>query len=574
MASLRRVAALALTVAAVAVGGSLLAPTEEAKAIAPCAVAAPADAVTGAVGIGSPVGDACEVVADPALDAAGVVLDPLEGVAGAIGEGVFEQITDWSTDGAVWLLGRVAELTSRTTAPDLLSKGFLRQYREMASIAVVLALMMLIFAAVESLGRGDAGMLWRVLFVNVPLAALATSAAYVVVQLMVAATDGFCEVITRSTAEDTRAFFKSAIKALSESGQALGAAPGNLPSGSPAAEPAVGGAAVPLFVSFIAASIAAFGAFLIWLELLMRSAAIYATALFMPFAIAAAIWPRWMAALRRTAELLIVVVSSKFVIVAIIALAASLLASPQARVELVLTAGALLLLASFSPLVLFKWVPMAEGAVGSAFNRQGGGGVVSARSLDSSVHMVRRAAAANWGGARQPNGSSARTSGGGSSASAPNGSAFRGKEALSGGGGEGVARAASAGGPAGAVLVAGAAAAGAAKAAGERLGKTGVAKSGEVGSGAEAGEASAPAPSGEASSAGRGGGRTESPAPLPPRGAEPESGERGATSAPSRASEPREASGGDAPDAGRSGPRPSAEPSRPIKGGDSGKAKR
>ena len=65
----------------------------------------------------------------------------------------------------------------------------------------------------------------------------------------------------------------------------------------------------------------------------MRDAAVYVVALFMPLALAASIWPRWSGSLRRTAELLAVVIGSKFVIVSIISLAAGLVAENDGRVE-------------------------------------------------------------------------------------------------------------------------------------------------------------------------------------------------------------------------------------------------
>jgi hypothetical protein len=342
----------------------------QARANVACGIGvSPAGAVTGAVGIGDPVGDACNAVTDPALGIAGHALDPLRDAASSLSKGVFGQITAWASDGAVWLLGEVAELAQKTTSPDLLSKGFLRSYRQMAAIATALAALMLPFAVLESLGRGDGAMLWRVFLVNVPLAAIATSAAYVVVALLIAACDGFCEAIAHSTASDTRAFFKGAVQALAGAGGAGGAAAGTASADAGAGTvsgAAAGAAEVPLFVGFIAAILAAFAAFLVWVELLMRDAAIYVVALFAPMAIAASIWPRWSSALRRTAELLVVVVFSKFVIVAIIALAASLLAHNEGKVEQVLAAGALLLLACFSPFVLFKLVPFAEGALSAA----------------------------------------------------------------------------------------------------------------------------------------------------------------------------------------------------------------
>lgn len=540
----------------------------EAQANVACDIGvAPAAPITGAIGIGNPVGDACNAVTDPVLGALPNPLDPIKDAAESIGSGIFEQITSWAADGATWLLGQVVVLTNKTTSPNLLSKGFLRQYREMASIATVLALLMLIFAVLESLGRGDGGMLVRVFLVNVPVAAIATSAAYVVVQLLVATTDGFSEAIAHATAADTRAFFKSAIEGLSGAGAAAGTA-----AGGPGAGTAAGAVGVPLFVGFIAAMVAAFAAFLVWIELLMRDAAIYAVALFMPMAIAASIWPRWMSALRRTGELLIVVVFSKFVIVSVIALAASLLAHSGGKVEHVLAAGALLLLACFAPFVLFKLVPFAEGAVSSAYNRQSAGGA-SVRTVEfaSSVQMMRRAALANWAvNSSKAKGGSGGGSGGGASGGS-SGAAGRGGGSPGGaGGGSGAASgtasaggaAGASGGAAGAValpVAAGTGAARAAKSGGERL-----AGSGTAAASGDAGRAAGTA--GHSPGAAAGGGSASGDAAAPrPQGAEASKGASGEASGAGRAASspaassspgPAEASGGSAPGSGSKPARP------------------
>ncbi len=529
----------------------------QAKANVVCDIGvSPGSAVTGALGIGNPVGDACDAITDPVLGVAGHALDPLKDAAASIGKGVFDQITTWAADGAVWLLGEVVELTEKTTSPDLLSKGFLRQYQGMASIATVLALLMLVFAVLESLGRGDGGMLGRVFFINVPLAAIATSAAFVVVQLLIVTTDGFCEAIARSTANDTHTFFKGAVEALAATGGGAGAASGAATGGG-AAGTVAGGAAgaveVPLFVGFIAAIVAAFAAFLVWIELLMRDAAIYVVALFMPMAIAASIWPRWTSALRRTGELLIVVVFSKFVIVAIIALAASLLAHTGGKVEQVLAAGALLLLACFAPFVLFKLVPFAEGAVSSAYNRQGAGGAsVQAVHTASSVQMMRRSAHANWAGGA--GGSSTGKGSGGSSG----GGASKGRPGGSGGGGGGSAggeAAGASGGGAALPAAVGVAGAKASKAGGERLAGTGTAQesasAGGGGSGTES--SSATASSGDES------------APRPRAEQSASGGKQGSSPSASSTPEPTEAAGGKAPGSGAKPPRPSGDVSAASK---------
>jgi type IV secretion system protein TrbL len=557
MAWLRRacVFAAALAAAGVFAGGSDATP--QAAAITPCVGISPASAITGVAGIGDPVGDACEAVADAIPDPLG----PIKDAASSIGKGVFEQITSWAAEGATYLLGQVAKLSDQTTTPDLLSKGFLRQYRGMASIATVLALLMLVFAVLESLGRGDGGMLVRVFLVNVPLAAIATSAAYVVVQLMVATTDGFCEAITHATAHDTEAFFKSAIEGLSSAGGDAGKAAseaGGVPGGEEA-----GAVAVPLFVGFITAMIAALAAFLVWIELLMRDAAIYAVALFMPMAIAASIWPRWMSALRRTGELLIVVVFSKFVIVSVIALAASLMANSGGDVEHVLAAGALLLLACFAPFVLFKLVPFAEGAVSAAYNRQGAGGAaVRTVEFASSVSMMRRAALANWAAG----GAAGGRSGGGSSSSGA-GAASSGRHRGGTGGadaGGASGEAAGASGAAGAVALpvkGGAEAARSGEAAAGRLADSGTSQA--AGS-AQAGGGSSGAAGGAATGGGAGAGSTGGAAsserarrPASDEQAAGVAGGGGAGGAPSP--EPTEAAGGSPPGSGGKPPRPAAD---------------
>lgn len=355
MGSLRRAPALGCALVALALALTVGDPAPEAaSANVPCdAASGPIGTLTGAVGIGNPVGDACNAVTDPALGVAGKALAPLKEAASSIERGIFNQITEWVADGATWLVGQVVAATDATTSPDLLSKGFARSYAQMALIAAAMGALMLLFAVIDSLGRGDAEGLVRVFLVNVPLAAISTSAAYVVVQLLVATTDGFSHAIAASTAQSTHDFFKGATQALGEAGAGAGGAAGAAGGGvSGAATGASAGAvAVPLFVGFIAAALAAFAALAVWIELLMRDAAIYAVALFMPLALAASIWPRWAAALRRTCELVIVLVFSKFVIVAIIALATSLLANAEGKVEHVLAAAALLLLACFAPFV-------------------------------------------------------------------------------------------------------------------------------------------------------------------------------------------------------------------------------
>ncbi len=509
---------------------------------------APAGVVTGGVGAitgglvggGNPVGDACNAVSD---EVTGAVTAPISDALKGVGNGIFEQITTWVADGASWLIGQVVKGIEETTTPQLTTKAFVSQYRRMAEIAALMGLAMLLLAVLEGLAQGNAGLLARVVLINLPLAFIATSVAYAVVQLLLVATDGMCHAIATASHDNSEHFFKGAITGLGEAGgdagKEVGGAGGTNPSGAVAGG-AAGSVGVPLFVTFLAAIIGAFAAFLVWLELLMRDAAIYVVALFMPMALAASIWPRWTGALRRTAELLVVIIGSKFVIVSIISLAAGLVAETDGRVEHILAASALMLLACFAPFVLLKLVPFAEGAMTAAYGRRSAaGGAVSGVQIASDVQILRNMARSNWGesGATLWN---AGEKGGGSAGPEPSGPRGGGGPGVGSGGGGGAGGAAGgeaatggAGAGAGAAAAVPAAAVRGTQAAAQRLQGTAVAQ--ETGGSAGA----SPAPADEATEA--------------------------------RGAPPREADGGGAPGAGEKPPRPAPEPpgAKPEKGAKS-----
>ena len=351
---------------------------------------------------------------------AGALGSAAQGIAGAVAEPIFDQIATVTTDAAAWLIGKVTDLIDSTTSPDLLSKGFVAQYGQMAGLAALLAAAMLFLAVIEGLARGDMALLGRVVVVNLPLAFIATSSAYVVVQLLLGVTDQMSHAVAQSTGDNTHQFLRGATEGLSKAGAAGGAAGG--PTGA-----AAGAAGVPVFAVIIAALVSIVAGFLVWIELVMRDAAVYVVSLFLPMALAASIWPRWTGALRRTAELLVAVIASKFVIVSIIALAAGLMAENEGRFEHVIAAAALLLLACFAPLVLMKLVPFAEGAMASAYARRSGGGLaLSGLQVASSAQMMRATSRANWDRSSAGQGLQMRATRGGRSEAAVGGAAAAG----------------------------------------------------------------------------------------------------------------------------------------------------
>jgi hypothetical protein len=402
-------------------------------------------------------------------------------------------------------------------------------------------------------------MLMRLFFINLPLAAIATSVAYVLVALLIDVTDVLSAIVAHNAKGDITKFFDSAIQGLASTGAEIGEA-SEKSTGSNALGPNEVGSAVaaPLFVGFIAAILAAFAAFFVWIELLMRDAAIYAVSLFMPFGIAAAIWHRWAGALKRTGELIVVLVLSKFVIVAIIALSASLLAHGEG-VEPVFAAGALLLIACFSPMLLMRFAAFAEGVVSASHTRHSSaGGAMQAASNLGSMTMMYRAAQQSWGSRDGGGGVKVLTrvrDSGGSGAPTPSaGKGGAGKAGAAGKSGTAAAGTTAAGapGPVGVAAAVPRAAVGAEKAAAQKLASTAAAQGGE-GSGAESQSGSGAAPSRPAAQ----GGSKGSGAPKPPDAAQPRISDRFAPGGGQATPVPRPPQGGS--DAEKPNPRPPAD---------------
>ena len=409
------------------------------------------EAIGGAVGGANPLGDACDAVTGKAL---GAITSPVTDAIEGVGKGIFDQITTWVSEGAGWLIEEVASEIEKTTSPNLMSEGFLAEYGQMAEISAVLATAMVLLAMLEAIAQGSWGLLARAVFVNLPLAFIATSMAFVVVQMLLVVTDGMCHAIAAGTHEHSQRFFKSAITGLAKAGASAGEDGGAI-TGGPATGAVNGAVAAPLFVTFLTAIVGAFAAFFVWLELLAREASIYVVALFLPPTFATAIWPRWSGSLRRACELLVVVISSKFVIVTIIALAASLVAAKDGSgIQPLLLASALMLLACFAPFMLLKLVPFAEGAMGAAYGRRSAsGGAVSGMQLAYEAQMIRNMARSN-AGASPPE--VWNVAGGGSGGDSGSGGGSSPRPVGGGGGGSG-----SAGAPGSSGASAGGAAAGA-----------------------------------------------------------------------------------------------------------------
>ena len=343
---------------------------------------------------------------------------PVGAVASAAGDQVMAGVTAWVTETATWLAKKIVSAIDKTTDPTLDAAWFRDFYEKMVGLAALLALPMLAAVAIQAVLRQDWRLIARSVLVHVPVAFLLTGMAVLVTQQLLVATDEMSAWVSQGIGTDAREFLTDATGVFAK------ASVGSAGAATAAGQPGASGA-VPLFALFVVGFATVIGAFTVWLELLLRAASIYVVVGFMPIFLVAMIWSRGGAIARRGIEILVALILSKFVLVTILTLAAAGLGNSRGEDAFAgaLAGAALLILAAFSPWVLFRLVPLVEHGVSATRGQRAG-----LRSAGSSFAMphqtVQRQAQRLWGG---------RSSGGGSGGGA-------GKGAGTGaGGGQGVA---------------------------------------------------------------------------------------------------------------------------------------
>jgi hypothetical protein len=269
---------------------------------------------------------------------------------------VLDAVSGWVTSGAVWLLGQIGGVLSASTAIDLGAPWFRAHYAVMVALAGVVIVPLLLLGVLQALYRQSTALLLRSVVVNVPLAVLLSAVAVTLVQIGLAVTDSLCAAVSGGAGVDAGHFMGTVAAALTPAS---------------ASQPSA-----PTFVLFLGGIAVVVGAILVWLELLLRSAAVYVAVLFLPLALAGLAWPAISHWSRRLADTLAALVLSKLVIVAVLSLAVGALAGGTGSTPSgasasgggfasVLGGAALLLLAGLAPWSLFRLLPFLEsGAVG------------------------------------------------------------------------------------------------------------------------------------------------------------------------------------------------------------------
>ncbi len=252
---------------------------------------------------------------------------------------IFDVLCNWLVGGATYLLRELGNAISSTTTPQIGAPFYARQLAVMAVVGGAIALPLVLVTTIQAVVQHDGSLLVRMVLVKLPTSLLFTGCIVQLIQLSLAAVDSVCGAMWHAAGV-------SSSEGLSHLAHFVAGLPHITGAIGSAVAAAVGGMVIVV-------------AFVLWLELALRSASIEIATLFLPIVMVGLIWPVTSHWARRLGEVLAALVVSKLAIVAVLALSVAQLGS-FSGLDAVVTGVALLLLATLAPYALFKLVPLME----------------------------------------------------------------------------------------------------------------------------------------------------------------------------------------------------------------------
>jgi hypothetical protein len=241
--------------------------------------------------------------------------------------------------GAQYALKLTVAAIGGSTDPDVRAGWFSASYWRMAAVAALLTVPFLFAAAIQAMLRSDLSLLLRAAFGYLPLGLLAVGIAAPLTALLLTGSDEMSSIVSSASGRAGASFLDRVA--------GLG---GLISAGSGA-----------LFVSFFIALFTTAAAITLWLELLIRQAAVYVIVLMLPLFFAAMVWPARRIWAARAVEMLVALILSKFAIVAVLGLGGAALGHTLVPgIGSFLAGTTLVLLAAFSPWAVLRLLPLHE----------------------------------------------------------------------------------------------------------------------------------------------------------------------------------------------------------------------
>ena len=270
----------------------------------------------------------------------GFLFHPISSLA----KDVLGKVVGWVDTSAADALRYTESLIAATTRPAVTSTWFSATYWRVAALSALLTLPFLFAACIHALVRADLAMAARAAFAYLPLAMVAITIAAPLTALVLAATDQMCGFVSDASGSADTTFLGHAATAIAGISVAGGDA----------------------FLAFFAGLLTVAATVSLWIELIIRAAAVEVIVLMLPLFFAAMVWPARRIWAIRAIETLIALILSKFAIIAVLTLGAAAITQPSTGPTALLTGATLVLLAVFSPWALLRVLPLHEVAAAAA----------------------------------------------------------------------------------------------------------------------------------------------------------------------------------------------------------------
>jgi hypothetical protein len=298
----------------------------------------------------------------------GPLLSPLLNLGREITGGIVEMVID-GLAGAV--VGAVADLTASVLGffwdaaePQLTGSWFYgpdAPYWQMVLLAMPLLLAFFLAGIIQGVLRGDVAGMLRMALLRLPGSVLAMSMAVVLADVLLEVTDDMSATLLGSFRDDV---------------EQVAVVLGRL---------ALGGSTPMMMLILVFGAVGLLAAVMLIVELFVRAALLYLVAVFCPLVFAAAVWEPLRGGVRKLGEIAFALIISKLAIAAALAVSAAALVaswpgteataiptpesaaaaadqSASAAVGTLVGAIVIWVVAAFMPFVLWRLLPLAEGA--------------------------------------------------------------------------------------------------------------------------------------------------------------------------------------------------------------------
>jgi type IV secretion system protein TrbL len=331
----------------------------------------------------------------------GIVQDVLSGATGWAFDEIAEGIAKWVLGAVAFFVEGALHFLQNSARPQVEADWFAGPESPFAAVRNIAAVLLLAFAflgILQGLLHGEIGLMVRQVAGKLPLAVIGMVVTVAAVGKLLDLTDALSAAVLATTDDQALHFLSG-----------FGVAVTGATSG---------------FAAVVLGLVAVIAALILWIELLVRASLVYLLVAISPLGFAAMLWPSARGVLRKTIELLVAVILSKFVIAVALSIGTAALAGAGeaahgsggagAGLATLLVGSVVVGLAAFAPFIVLKLVPVAEGAM--AAHGVSRGPVRAMQSGASTYNSVSRLAG---GGAQRSHASRASGSSGTSSASGP-----------------------------------------------------------------------------------------------------------------------------------------------------------